>query len=485
MGKRDGLNTDLENHISYIFIPFRYEGEGIGQSLPDALNASGDWNQVDDEIEYMLRYVADRIEGKDSGKNRYEHFIFEDQQSVSGMEGLFYTEKHLFNGVETEFGFRIQSIQLFYFSTSVSVMAFGLHFECSADSLGCGEDMGENLSMEAEGETELLPEQLLYISSAQYYLKKVSREKIHRAGGSDTTLLGIAKEIMDRLGLAGDFDFFFYAKPGTERANLFTYLEACHREGFEYELFYLRRCYNEKYLYHRDEKRDEQEIFKAAENITWGLSREAAVCITCPSKGGRDFLHNVFFGNFNRQYLFMYVLLLHQKYVLYLFQTRINAELYEDLDTLETYRNNLYKFETDFVYSRVTEVSQYQELYDRMTQAFALKEMYEDVREPLQVLVDARSAELEKSQKRAEQEQKKKEEKMNKILFIISVVCALPVVSDIFEIIEFILELFLGRGLNEFELLVVRGLCPGAVLLILVLVLLSMAVSNLFNKKRD
>lgn len=181
----------------------------------------------------------------------------------------------------------------------------------------------------------------------------------------------------------------------------------------------------------------------------------------------------------------MYVLLLHQKYVLYLFQTRINAELYEDLDTLETYRNNLYKFETDFVYSRVTEVSQYQELYDRMTQAFALKEMYEDVREPLQVLVDARSAELEKSQKRAEQEQKKKEEKMNKILFIISVVCALPVVSDIFEIIEFILELFLGRGLNEFELLVVRGLCPGAVLLILVLVLLSMAVSNLFNKKRD
>ena len=61
----------------------------------------------------------------------------------------------------------------------------------------------------------------------------------------------------------------------------------------------------------------------------------------------------------------------------------------------------------------------------------------------------------------------------------------LPVVSDIFEIIEFILELLLGRGLNEFELLVVRGLCPGAVLLILVLVLLSMAVSNLFNKKRD
>lgn len=424
MGKRDGSVMAPENNISYIFIPFRYEGQD-SRSLPEVLKSSGDWELVDDEIEYMLKYVADRIEGKDSGKSRYEHFVFSGLSEYGGRETVFYTEKHLYNGVETEFGFRIQSIQLYYFNTSVSVLAFGLHFEPGTD-----------------GEPGLMPPQMMYISSAQYYLKKVSREKIHGSSiDGDTTLLRFAQEIMGRLSPGGTFDFFFYARPGTERANLFTYIEAGYSEDIVHELFYLRRCYNEQYLYHQDGKRDEQEIYSAAENITWGLSAEAAVCITCPAKGGEDFLHNVFFRNFNRQYLLMYVLLLHQKYVLYLFQTRITAELYEDIDTLETYRNNLYKFETDFVYSRVTEVSQYQDLYDRMSQVFALKEMYEDVREPLQVLVDARSAELEKHQKQAEHDQKKQEERMNKILFIISVVCAIPAVADLFRIIEFILNL--------------------------------------------
>ena len=68
MGKRDGSVMAPENNISYIFIPFRYEGQD-SRSLPEVLKSSGDWELVDDEIEYMLKYVADRIEGKDSGKS--------------------------------------------------------------------------------------------------------------------------------------------------------------------------------------------------------------------------------------------------------------------------------------------------------------------------------------------------------------------------------------------------------------------------------
>ena len=116
-------------------------------------------------------------------------------------------------------------------------------------------------------------------------------------------------------------DFFFYANEGTERANLLTYLEADFSENFEYELFYLRRCYKEDYLYYTDEKQNDREIYTASKNTFWGLSPEAAVCIVCPEKGGEEFLRTRFYKNFNKQYLFMYILLLHQKYVLYLFQT--------------------------------------------------------------------------------------------------------------------------------------------------------------------
>ena len=50
-----------------------------------------------------------------------------------------------------------------------------------------------------------------------------------------------------------------------------------------------------------------------------------------------------------------------------------------DLSRLEKYRDQLCEFEMNFVFSCVTEVPQYQLLYDKMVEAFALKKMYEDV----------------------------------------------------------------------------------------------------------
>lgn len=88
----------------------------------------------------------------------------------------------------------------------------------------------------------------------------------------------------------------------------------------------------------------------------------------------------------------MYVLLLHQKYVLYMFLTRIGIGMYNNLATLEEYRQDLYEFETDFVFTCVTEVLQYQNLYYRMTEVFSLKNVYEDIHEPLISLGEIRRA---------------------------------------------------------------------------------------------
>ena len=122
--------------------------------------------------------------------------------------------------------------------------------------------------------------------------------------------------------------------------------------------------------------------------MIWGVSQEAAVCITCPEMGRGTFIRTTFYRNFNYQYLYMYILLLHQKYVLYMFLTEIGVGRYNTLETLEEYRRRLYEFEADFVFSCVTEVAQYQRLYDRMTDVFALKDMYEDVNEPIRALTE-------------------------------------------------------------------------------------------------
>ena len=60
------------------------------------------------------------------------------------------------------------------------------------------------------------------------------------------------------------------------------------------------------------------------------------------------------------------------------------------MSELEEYRRRLYDFETDFVFSYVTEVPQYQELYDRVAQSFALRRLFEDVHKPLNSLADVR-----------------------------------------------------------------------------------------------
>ena len=82
----------------------------------------------------------------------------------------------------------------------------------------------------------------------------------------------------------------------------------------------------------------------------------------------------------------MYVFLLHQKYTLYHFLTLASSNGYDSLPQLKLYQQKLYEYEADFEYSRITEVPQYQNLYERIADAFALDQMFEDVREPLHAL---------------------------------------------------------------------------------------------------
>lgn len=80
------------------------------------------------------------------------------------------------------------------------------------------------------------------------------------------------------------FDFFYYANPGTERANLFTYIEIESNVNYERDLFYLRHCYHDQYAYSEDEQTDSKEIYVLSPNVMWGLSPEAAACLVCRTK---------------------------------------------------------------------------------------------------------------------------------------------------------------------------------------------------------
>ena len=103
---------------------------------------------------------------------------------------------------------------------------------------------------------------------------------------------------------------------------------------------------------------------------------------------------------------------------------------------------------------------QYQNLYDRMLEVFALRDMYEDVREPLLSLSEMRRSELEK-------QQKKSDDKMNHALFVLSLLGAVSALADMFQVTEY----FFGNTWSERAVGLMQGGCSLLILVIVIYVI--------------
>lgn len=408
-----------QDNTVYIFIPFRVHGSSLSELHASVLK-SGCWAHVQDEIKYMLKFVADKIDSRDAENCRCFHYTLAENAHAAVDElarGItLQTAPHLYQERAAQFEFLVQSVQMYCFGTGVGMLAFQIQF------------------------TQNDP---YWVSAALYYLKKVSREKLYISGKTDDTAEGVTMlSLAQRLtaALAGTFEFFYYTNPGTERANVLTYMEVEEKKDYKRELYYLRRCYGEGFIYTENAQLDAKEIYAPSTDLVWGVSPEAAVCLVCPTMGRETFLRTVFYKNFNAQYLFMYVLLLHQKYTLYMLLTQIGLGVKNNLETLEDYRRQLYEFETDFVFTCVTEVEQYQRLYTHMTEAFALKQMFEDVREPLVSLGEIRQTEEERARE-------KRDKKLGYALTLFSLLTLFSALIDAWSLAQNLAAAFFeGRG---------------------------------------
>lgn len=420
---------DREQNVSYVFIPFAYEKKEQFPLLTAALDQSRLWAPFEgNDAMYLLKYVADKFSFTDPSRRLCAHYCLR-QESLGalglGEPGAVFS----YGDGEEQFTFRFLRAHVYCFNTTVGIIALALHFEDSSP---------------------------FEIANAQYLLKKISRGRFGPVGTKACrTFLELVEEMMEQLPGANHFDYFFHAQTGRERANLLTYIEVPPNgeNGYRKELFYLRHCYGKAYLYKESEASDPNELYCPSPGIQWGISSEAAVCLTSPMEGAEDFIHGKFYENFNSQYLLMYVLLLHQKYVLYLFLTQATARMQADLQTMEKYRRQLYEFEMNFIFSSVTEVPQYQELYSRITQAFSLTQLFENVHNPLHSLSELR-------QKALEAQQKERDESVNKALLLLSV---LSFFSALVDSLSFA-ETFFGLFLAPVGVRIAQGVCLTLVL---------------------
>ena len=403
-------------NISYIFIPLNFGNTDDFQKVCAELNACDAWTQENSQHKYMLRYVSDKFNSSNPDQCRCFHFSLNDsvrsRAGIAEADEWYSTRQYICRENPTEtFPFRILGTELFCFASSVCIMAFKISFRSNNP---------------------------LTISAAQFYLKKVSAEKIYVNSDNDsvaqkTTFLDMAKKLVSFPEISVNFNFFCFSNDNRERSNILTYIEVENKENYKEELFYLRRCYNDGFIYFDDDELNKKENYAPSPDTHWGITSEAAVCLACPGKGREKFIKSVFYKNFNTQYLFTYVLLLHQKYALYTFLSKLGNSTDNDLETLEKYQHELYEFETDFVFSYITEVPQYQHLYTRIYEAFHIDRIFEDVNEPIKALSEVRRNDTEKSQK-------KRDGRINTLLVVISVFSVLSTLSDCHDYISSLLS---------------------------------------------
>ncbi len=389
-------------NTSYLFLPFSYAHAKDFVDINKAFGNNSCWDIYQDEIKYLLKYVAEKFDSRNKADCKCYHYQLNDfGRQIYGLG----SEDDMFciKGDDFEHRFRILSVHVYCFSSTVGIISVRVNFDSNDP---------------------------LYITNAQYHLKKISRTKIFSDNAEDSsfTLFDVAHDMLDMLKGITEYDFFCYASEGTERANFLTLVDLPAKDSYEEELYYLRRCYSRNFD-PTPEDDFEDITFRSVNNITWGISSEASVCIISTEKDKSGFLEREFYKNFNRQYMLMYIILLHQKYTLYTLMTKIGTGSSNDMNTLEEYRHNLYEFETDFVFACVTEVPQYQKVYELTYKAFSLEKMYEDVREPIRALSEIRMA-------AAKKEQRKRDSRLNTSIMLLSLLSIFSAIADGFQIAE-------------------------------------------------
>lgn len=387
-------------NFSYLFVPFTTANLDDFSAFRQNITQENGWLSIDTDNRYLHRYVAERIANRQNAVD----YQFKLDPQFAAAKGLHLKTKQYrtaakpFAGQMNQgFQFQIANVKLYTFNTGICILAFELRF---------------------------LDNDPIKIASAQYYLRKISTEKIYSAdNASGESFVEISERILSNCTRSTALDFFFYATPNNEKANFLTYIDVPKQDNYNKELFYLKWCYNDSFDYHENCYDSDSQNYMANPCTNWGISVSAAVCLVYRSDNQKQFIEKTFQKNFRRQYLLTYVLLLHQKYMMYLLLTKLSVGLEGNLKQLKAYKERLYHFETHYMFSYISEVPQYQRFYTIVRKTFALDQLFSDVREPLNQLTEMQKQE-------AESKQQAQEDRVNTALATLSILTIVSALTD-------------------------------------------------------
>lgn len=450
---RPDLTSRMRNS-SYIFIPFSHNNKFTG------LNVSDYWREKKQGNKYFLKYIVDKL-SHDSNSVCCRPYLMDDiTRSTLGIISPLHpcfidTTKYVVNN--RPFSFYIREILLFLFETGIGFIIYKIEHR-NADTSDV-------------------------IASKNYHLKKIHSTLLYveQIDGTRATLVsGLAAinsfSALSKYILAKTIDrdvkiFFNYCSAEEWRSNILTnynlHLDHCLSTGddtkIENILFHLKRNYHHEWETELESVYNEKEYFKASPFIRWGITSEATVCLTITDPE-TYFVSNSFYDNFHSYYLYLYILALHQKYALYFFLTNFSTE--QKINELEQNLQNLADFKAKYVFKIISESETYQTVYYKQCTSFALDELYRDIDEQINRVIEVK-------QTLAEQGRNQQEAKVNWILGMIAFLGFFSALVDLNELIDCLTWIF-----NDAQIAILKTIATSALLLIGIISVIAFLIAS-------
>lgn len=315
------------------------------------------WNKVKNILPvHLMKYVDDGV-GYGSGRQ----FAYElNEKRTYGLPYTDKKEKILSTTIHRNekiirIEFDILHIRIHMFGTGIGFLVYDIGYD---DSVNYADILEFNYQFKKIGMNKFL------IDNCSIEL-----------GKGESFLLELSKNIAT-CNNSVEAEIFFSAISNVKmQANVFSILQLDDAKNIDDKLFHLSRAYNLDYEYSDCDENEGITTYHPYSYIHWGYCEQGLACIYDNSC---NFTRNGFAGNLNNDYYFMYLLLLHQRYLLLdlMDKTLICKNNIEEWKRVQT---DLLDFEIEYSFNVISDERTYHKIYSDMRSILSIVELENDI----------------------------------------------------------------------------------------------------------
>lgn len=348
------------NH-SYFYVPFRVKNVEAWRNRIESLTFDTErnknitvWEKICDSVPaYLMKFINDGVGYQTERQYAYKLM---DKRAY----GLPYTDKNRKlltcfvnrKGVRREFLVDICSIKIHCFGTGVGALVYDVWY---SDNMEYDDILEFNYLFRKIGTIHLQIKDAAPFKDLEGY----------------TYLYQLSKHIISN-GLDSEVELFFYSINKVRmECNVFSIYCDDQRHNTKKKLFYLSHSYTSDYEYNKKDLGKGFRTYCPYLYMNWGYCQDGIACIyydTC------EFTHGDLDGKLQNDYYFMYLILLHQRYMTVSLMNEMMNCKEADSEEWKRIQQKLLIYRMEYSFNIVSDEMQYHEIYKDVRKILSIDE---------------------------------------------------------------------------------------------------------------